>query len=153
MAPRFKWRQQYDGSEEAVGDSCAIANNGPVLTEQHHKDDADINVLVARYGIHDHDMPTPLPGDESKVVDLTNVPDFRAAMDAVHRANEMFMELPAHVRERFGNQPRKFVQFLEDDKNFSEACKLGLAVKREIPEDAPTRVVVTNPAPEPVPPK
>ena len=43
----------------------------------------------------------------------------------MNTAYGMFMELDAKQRERFENDPGKFVEFVQDDKNLDEAEELG----------------------------
>lgn len=96
----------------------------PSLTQQQFKDDVDINVLLERYkvtGQLPQGVRLPSYGD------FTGVSDYRSAMDAVRKASDSFMDLPAHVRARFDNDPQKFLEFVSDEKNRDEIIKLGLA--------------------------
>ena len=56
------------------------------------------------------------------------------------------MQLPAKARARFQNDPQQFMEFMNDEENIAEAIKLGLATKREEPEE---RILEIKP-PEPV---
>lgn len=97
----------------------------PSLTQQQFKDDADINVLLERFkvtGMMPQGVRVPSYGD------FTGVSDYRTAMNAVLTAQQSFMELPANVRARFGNDPQQFLEFVADPSNLDEARKLGLAV-------------------------
>ena len=42
--------------------------------------------------------------------------------------------MPAEVRDRFQNDPGRFLEFANDASNYEEALKMGLAIKR--PEEA-----------------
>ena len=42
--------------------------------------------------------------------------------------------MPAEVRDRFQNDPGRFLEFANDASNYDEALKMGLAIKR--PEKA-----------------
>lgn len=66
--------------------------------------------------------------------DIT-VTDFQECMDTIIRAQEAFEELPSGVRDRFANDPVKFLDFVHTEGNEAELVKLGL----------------TNPSPKPFP--
>lgn len=53
--------------------------------------------------------------------------DYVEALDLVAKAETMFSELPSSIRDRFENDPEKFLAFVQDPKNTEEAIKLGLA--------------------------
>lgn len=65
--------------------------------------------------------------------DFTNVGDYRSALEAVQRANENFMQLPAELRARWDNDPQKFLEYAHNPENLPEMRKFGLA-KPETPE-------------------
>ena len=55
-------------------------------------------------------------------------------MNVIRAAEEAFNAMPAEVRDRFGNDPGRFLEFANDVSNYEEALKMGLAIKR--PEKA-----------------
>lgn len=107
----------------------------PVLTTQADRDDVDINKIVARM-LKGAQLPPTLAG-EPFYGDVSEVSDLQDAYIKIQQAEEMFMQHPADVRERFNNNPVEFVEFFEDPANLDEAIKLGLAVKRPDPAPAP----------------
>lgn len=110
------------------------------LVKQEFKDDADMNVIFercTRAGV----WPDSVNVSET-FADVSRIPDFQGAMDAVGRAREAFMELPAATRAFFDHDPAKCVAFAADPKNFDMAVKFGLLenkkeVKVEEPPEAP----------------
>lgn len=117
----------YDGDvvSHQTGLDCS---DSPSRTQQHFRDETDINVMVQRFqrtGIPD--VPPVFPG----VQDFTEAHDFRSAMQAVIDANRAFASLPSSVRERFANDPARLLDFISDDANYDEAVRLGIAVPRE----------------------
>lgn len=109
-------------------------------TIQQFRESADINVLVRRFGLTGEMPPAkaiPQYGDFSQVV------DFQTAMNALRSSQEAFDALPARIRDRFNNDPRRFLEFVHDADNRDEAVRLGL-VPRPEPPPRP------DPAPEPV---
>lgn len=148
---RFEWRHQYDtATEESAGKAAIQINEEPSLTQQHFAEDADLNVIMRRYGVTDGAIP-PAVTDPSYFGDFSDVPDFRTAMDRLHNAKEHFSALPANIRNRFGNDMAQLHDFVHNPENFDEAIKLGL-LKREDPpvEPKPQKVEIVNqPAPTP----
>lgn len=117
-------------------------SKSPSLTIQSPTEDVDINKIVAKI-IKGHSVLTssgqPFYGDVSEFSGLQD------ALIKVQEADDLFLQFPANVRERFNNDPVEFVQFFEDPKNLDEAIKLGLVSKKPDPEPVP------SPAPAPAP--
>ena len=55
-------------------------------------------------------------------------------MNVIRAAEEAFNAMPADVRDRFQNDPGRFLEFANDASNYDEALKMGLDIKR--PEKA-----------------
>lgn len=92
------------------------------MTQQHFKDECDINYLLKHY----NDIPAPAP----VYGDCTEYNDLQHCMDKVLAANEDFAAVPSEIRARFGNNPAAFFDFCNDSSNFEELVKLGLAESR-----------------------
>lgn len=94
------------------------------LTKQSFKPECDINGIMARAvsGAAVSHLNSRVP----VYLDVSNVPDYRASLEVVSRANGHFMSLSAEVRRFFGNDPAKFVSFVIDPKNREESIRLGL---------------------------
>lgn len=104
-----------------------VEDFGLTKTQQHQKDDADINVIVKRFGLTGQlpqNVRAPMYGD------FEGVTDYQSAMHAVMAAQASFMEFPADVRMRFANDPARFVDFCSDPANLEEMRTLGLAVPK-----------------------
>jgi len=96
----------------------------PSLANQSMKDECDVNVIMRRYeqtGILQH-----VARVEGRYGDYIGYPDFQEAMNAVTEAQEMFMTLPASIRDRFGNSPEAFLAFAQDENNLEEMTRMGL---------------------------
>jgi len=104
-------------------------------TEQSHKDETDINQILAKYvkgELLEHRI-----NHAQNYGDFTGA-DFQAAQNTIATANSMFEELPSSVRNRFQNDPAKFLDFVGDDKNHDEMVSMGLAkAKIEPVKDEP----------------
>lgn len=123
----------------------ALECKDPTLTQQHFKDECDINILYARY-LETNEMPQVLDG--LSYGNFEGIFDFQTAMNSVRQAQGMFDQLPARIKNRFDNDPGKLLNFLNDQDNRDEAIFLGLLQKPtdQIPprEDLPT---TTTPKP------
>lgn len=117
-------------------------SDDPVITEQHHKTEVDINNIIRKYGPSLIAQTSMLAGRDFQFDDVTNN-DFQEAMFKVTKAQQTFDQMPADIRKRFDNNPGKFLDFIHDPKNVDEMVSLGLATKREPPQ--PVEVVITNP--------
>lgn len=119
-------RSPYNYDRDAVSFQTGLFCDDPSLTQQHMADDADINVIVKRFGITGQ-MPSgvrlPTYGD------FTGVGDYRSALEAVRDADDAFMELPADIRTRFDNDPQRYLDFAENPANQEEIYNLGLATR------------------------
>jgi len=91
-------------------DAHASASGGPVITQQHPKEQVDINTIVQRFGLT-AEMPFGAAG--GFYGDFTGINDFESALGLVEGAQERFMALPAHVRERFDNDPGKLIRYVQ----------------------------------------
>lgn len=115
-------------------------------TKQSFKDECDVNNIMARFqrtGIVEFAQRF-----QARYGDVRGV-DFASAMNVIAEAREMFAAMPAKLRDRFGNDPARFLEFVQDPENRDEARKLGL-LKPEVkaPEPSPA---AGAPAPAPSP--
>lgn len=127
---------------DAAGDESGLLCKDPSLAIQSQKDDADINVIMKRFGVTGAVPAVALPPEFG---DFTADLDFRGVMDIMNAAERSFMSLSADVRARFLNDPVRFVEFASDPANIDEMRKLGLAPEKVAPvEPAPQKVVVVS---------
>lgn len=124
MEPFVRSAYNYDMNQ--ASDESGLECKDPTLTQQHFKDEVDINTLVERFGLTG-EMPqvAKLPSFD----DYTGIFDFQTAQNAIVAAREQFMLLPAKVRSRFENDPHQYVNFFADEANRDEAIRMGLIAK------------------------
>lgn len=137
-------RTPWNYDTNAASDETALVCTEPTLAQQNTKDEADINVILERFGITGElpsNVKVPLSGDFTE-----QVTDFQTAMNMVRASEESFMELPAKVRARFHNNPQELLEFLEDPENRDEAKKLGIVVDQAPPK--PTEPILVRMAKE-----
>lgn len=137
---RMRTAANYDRRANSL--KYAYRSNRPSVAVQSQKDDADINSIMKRFGqtgMLPSNVRAPTYGD------FTSAGDFRSAMDSVRAAKESFMEMPAEVRKRFGNDPQLFVEFCSDEKNLKEMREMGLAIPEVVPPEVkPSEVVIVG---------
>ena len=110
---------------------------GETMTQQHMAADCDINNIMKKYektGIVSH-----LAKYKGDYQDFTVMPDFHTAMNTIREADEMFLTLPASIRDKFNNNPGEFVEFATDECNLDELIEMGLAHKRPDDEKKPRK--------------
>lgn len=104
-----------------------VVVTGPGKTRQEFKDECDINNIVRRYA-RDQFVSHVNKGVPA-FVDVSEVGDFRAAIDQVRSATEFFGKLPAKVRAKFSNDPARFIDEA-GGLSRDELRELGLAELR-----------------------
>lgn len=117
-------RTPYNYDMHAVSRQTGLAcDPAEDLTQQQFKVECDINEIVRRFGLGQK-MPESLRVPQYG--DFTGISDYHEACNAIASAGESFDALPAKVRERFANDPGKFVGFVLEEKNRDEAVRLGI---------------------------
>ena len=119
----FDVRSRYPSYTKTSG----IVNDMPSMTQQHFKDECDINNIIVRYeatGL----LTDPLQssGRMYEFGDYSAVQDYQDSLNFVIESRQMFDSLPSKLRERFNYDPANLLAFLSDDNNRDEAIRLGL---------------------------
>lgn len=126
-----------DNEREKVARFVEIKDFGKSMTVQAPADEVDINKIMARIS---KGLPVLTSDNEPFYGDVSEFDGLQDALIKVQEAEDLFMQYPAGLREKFDNDPVKFVDFMSDPANTDEAIKLGLALPRP---------VISPPAPEP----
>lgn len=121
-------RTPFNYDTNVVSDETGLKCEDPSLTVQSMAADADINNIVKRFGVTGT-LPQSLV--LPTYADYGDILDYHTAMNAIRKADEAFMELPADIRSRFDNDAGKFVAFCSDRGNLDELRSMGLANKSE----------------------
>lgn len=93
-------------------------------TKQQFKDQCDINNIMKKY-LQSGEL-THIARSQGVYADVSEITDYEQSLNKIAKANEAFMTLPAKVRERFANNPAKFLEFMQDPNNYKEGVELGL---------------------------
>lgn len=107
------------------------------MTKQSFKEECDVNNILKQYSPA---ALAELMAERQRMSRFGELPsglDFQAAMNIVVEGRAAFEVLPAKVRERFLNDPERFLAFMQDPESQEEAIKLGLATRKEEPPPPP----------------
>lgn len=138
-------RTPFNYDPDEASRLTAWCSDEPSMTQQQFKDECDINTIVRLFGLTGK-MPAGVY--QPTYDDFTEVDDFQGSLHAIQRATAAFMELPAHIRERFQNNPAHFVDFCSDVRNAEELKSWN--VSKDVPppikpEPSPTAPTPTSP--------
>lgn len=125
---------KFNSRYSVTGEKPGIKFDQPSQTLQSFKDDADINCIIARFEntgvLVDPTVPvsrTPRFGD------FSDMPSYQEAQNVLVAANNAFSDLPSKIRERFGNDPAAYFDFVqslkEGSEDYAEAIRLGIIDK------------------------
>lgn len=117
-------------NEEGTRRRVQLICEGKSLTEQSHKNEVNINKIMAKYkktGFINRTNKVPLFGD------FTTANDFQTIQNKLAKANSDFMSLPAEYRKRFDNDPAKLIEFINNPENAEECFQMGL-IEKPVPE-------------------
>lgn len=130
MTKSYKIRRRYESYVMTPG----IVIDGVSLTQQHFKQECDINYIRAMY-VKTGWLPQPREGyiyTDNKQVDLLE------ALSIMERAQNDFDQLPSTIRQYFANDPLQFVSFVDNPQNIELGIQLGLY---ERPQSQPQQSV------------
>lgn len=106
MIPMGASLHSYD--HKAVSDAARTPGGGVMMTQQHFAEEADIETIVRRFGLTGQFPSSVTAGVYG---DFTGITDYESAEETIRRTHERFMLLPAELREKFGNDPGRLVEF------------------------------------------
>lgn len=101
-------------------------HGGVSKTDQQYVAECDINTILKQYGATGR---LPVDIREGVSGDFSSIGDYQDCLDRINRAKDAFAALPSHIRDRFGNDPTAYVDFVLDPSNTEECIRLGLKVK------------------------
>jgi len=121
-------RNPYNYDTNAASDESGLRCEDATRTQQHFKDETDINNILRQFNITGL---LPQKTISPRYGDFTGISDYHGALNQVIAAENEFMTLPAYLRARFDNNPQELIEFLNNPENKDEAIKLGLVNKTE----------------------
>lgn len=133
MLQKIFLRTAYNYDMDAVSQETGLKCQDPSLAQQHMKDEADINVIVERFGLTGRMPAVKL---EPMFGDFSNVGDYQSALAAISLAESQFAALPAEIRATFDNNPAGFVDFALNPANREVLARSGLLAESEADQRA-----------------
>lgn len=131
---KIKCRTAYNARDEEHEGLIFAEDEG--MTQQHFKDECDVNLIIKRYvqtGVMEHTSNSePWFGDVSDVP--TNLAE---SYESLARAEAAFMALPAEIRKSLDNDPAKLETWLSEPENRFKAEEFGLIKKSVIENVVP----------------
>lgn len=132
-------RTQFNYDMEQASLQSGLHCSDGTRTQQQFKEECDINTIVRKFGLTGQlpqNLKVPMTGD------FTGVYDYQTALNQLLEADDAFMAMPADIRERFGNDAGRFVDFVSDEKNVKQCREWGLAMpERALPAPIDVRVI------------
>lgn len=117
------------------GPRVQVYFKNPSLVKKEFHAETEISNILKKFrkvhGVEYFEVVGPGQSFGGSYFDSSDVVDYRTAFEQVERANARFDALPAILRQRFDNDPAKFLDYASDSKNLDEMIKLGIAKKRE----------------------
>ena len=115
-------RTPYNYDRDEVSKNTALICEDESLAQQNMKDDADLNIMIRKYGV--------LPAQQVnwKEFDATVIPrDYHELQNMMKEADAAFLSLPGEMRQSVDNDPEKFLQMY--DAKIAEIKAAEKAVK------------------------
>nr|DAH91917.1 MAG TPA: Scaffold protein [Microviridae sp.] len=116
---------------------------GVSMTQQHFKDECDINNILKSYR-----GKIPASEEPAFFMDCT-VNDLQSAYEIAEDIGSRFDSLDSEVRAKFNNNPLELLEFVHNADNQTAAIELGLLPKPAPVEPTPVEPTPAPPAPEP----
>ncbi len=117
----------------------------PTMTQQHFRDECDINKIVER-AIRTGDTTVFTSTQRAEFYDASAITDYVDAMALIDDVNDDFNSLPSATRAMFGNNVSQYVEFMSNPANWDKARELGLLSGGEVSATEP-KVRESEPAP------
>ncbi len=138
---------KFNSRYSVTGAKPGIVFKDPSATLQSFKDDADINCIIARYESTGVLVDPTVPVSRTpEFGDFSDMPDYQTAQNVIVAARNAFDALSSRIRERFGNDPAAYFDFVqslkEGSEDYAEAVRLGIVNERsdsghEVPAGVP----------------
>ena len=118
-------RTPYNYDTNAASNESGLHCEDATLTQQHYKDETDINNILRQFnitGLLPENTLSPRYGD------FSGISDYQSALNAVIAAESDF----------------ELINFLENDQNYDEAVKLGLVNQKTEASVQPVKAESTS---------
>jgi len=140
--------RQYDEKGNPIRKSVVlVCPEEENRTEQHHKDEVNINNIVKRHG---HELIAKTAALQQFKYDDVVGNDFQETMNIIIKAQDSFQSVPSDIRKQFNNNPAEFMDYIHNPENKEQLVAWGMMEPEQ--EIQPMHVIVENPPPVETPP-
>jgi hypothetical protein len=109
-------RTPYNYDRDEVSKNTALVFNDETLTQQNFKDDADLNIMIRKYGV------LPVQEVNWNEFDVSVIPsDYHQLQNKLIEADQAFMGLPAELRSQVDNDPAKLLALISQQEAEAKA--------------------------------
>lgn len=105
----------------------------PSKTKQEFKQECNINHIVELYK---KGAPLPLQITAGQFSDVSELGDYKTALDTVMEAERVFKTLPLVIKQAVNNTAAGFIDYVNDPSNKDQLVDWGLIAGPEVPEVA-----------------
>jgi hypothetical protein len=100
-------RTPYNYDRDQVSKNTAVIFEDETLTQQNFKDDADLNIMIRKYGV------LPVQEVNWNEFDASVIPsDYHQLQNKLIEADQAFMSLPAELRQEVNNDPAQLLALI-----------------------------------------
>lgn len=103
---------------------------GKSLTEQHHKNDCDISLIMRKIRQGQAISAVRQP---QYYIDDASIPDYQESLEIIRRGESAIAKMPEAFKRRFRSFP-EFLSFIQNPENREECQRLGLVKPEKIKE-------------------
>jgi phage internal scaffolding protein len=118
---------------------------GSSRTKQSLKDETNINLIMSKYqktGVINFANTTP------PTYDYASSDDYHTSLNLITSAQSKFNELPSSVRNKFHNDPYKFLDYMHDETKLEDSYEVGLRTRPPTMGVKPSTPLETQPSEE-----
>lgn len=128
-----KWRTQFTPYDSS---NYAYRSDKPSRTVQSEKDLFNPNSVMKQYRRdRDKSVFERRKGIYADISGLSGMSSFSDVVSRMDSINELFMTLPALERERLGNDPMKFLDYVNNPANLEWLAKHGFVELSKKPDE------------------
>lgn len=106
-----------------------------MMTKQEFKDECDIENILKQFsktGIIEH-----ITKQEAQWLELPDAMDYQQSLETMRQAQEAFESLPSVVREKYDNNPERFLEALHDPSQKDYLTEVGIFAPKWVKDAAP----------------
>lgn len=105
----------------------------PSMAKQEFKSECDVNKIVQLYR---QGSPMPVQVRSGQFADVSEMPDYKTAVETVMEAEEIFGKMSMDVKNACGNTVAGFLDWVQDPDNKDQLIELGLMPAETAPPEA-----------------